>query len=296
MTKKWIAINLMMLVAAGLLGWQLYVSVDRFNHENSVANLTKAQAAKKKAAPEAGLLPQRPDTKINEADYAVIPAQTVFAEIRRIESQVDNTPPPEPPRKLDVIPILVGVTIAGSQKMAVINDPAAGNSPGASRIQRMRVGDNYRGFVVTDITDSGMVLEYGSSREIIPLYDTSKQPQAGKTPILATRVVNFGGTTAVAPGSFVVTSASAGAARPQAAPGAAPAAGRTTQPANAQRPVAIGGANAVPTNVSGAGGGAMTPGPTWNSSVDAQGRVIVNSPFGAFTLPNAQQTAPPIKK
>jgi hypothetical protein len=295
MTKKWIAINLMLLVAAGLLGWRLYVSVKRYREENNVARLARLQTPKKKTGADAGLTPVRGDQKLSDADFAVIPAQNLFADTRRLEDKVDNTPQPEPARKLDIIPVLVGVTMIGSQRMALINDPAAGNAPGGSRYQTMRLGDHYRGFVVTDISNSGMVLEWGASREVIPLYDTSKSPtQSGKTPILATRVVNFGGGTT---GGGVVSSVAAGA-RPVPAVNTAPAsgAGGARTPSGAvQRPEAAGRGVNVPQPVV-SGGGAVSPGPTWNTTIDRQGNVIVNSPFGAFTLPPGQTTTQPVKK
>jgi hypothetical protein len=293
MTKKWIAINLMMLAAVALLGWQLYVSIQRFKNENTIANAARVPASKKRAAPEGGLPPQASQQKINDAEFSVIPDQNLFAEIRKMAPPVDNTPAPDPPRKLDIIPVLVGVAISGSHRTALINDPAAGNAPGARRTLTMRTGDNYRGFVVTDITQENMVLEFGPSRYVIPLFDTSKPAQSGKTQIVATRVVNFG------PGSAAATApVVAAAARPGASPATAvaPAAstGPRSTPAAAQRPItgtsqSPNGLIAVPS-----GTAVGSPGPTWNTTIDAQGRVIMQSPFGTFQLPQQQQQ--PVKK
>ncbi|MGA2261877.1 MAG: hypothetical protein ABSH28_10605 [Acidobacteriota bacterium] len=298
MTKKWTAINLMLLLGAGLLAWQLNVSVKLFNTSNSISNLVRIQPAKKKGAADGGLSQLQLTKKYTDAEFAVIPAQDLFAESRKLEEKTVDTPPPPPEaRVLDIKPILVGVIVSGSQRLAMINDPAPANTPNARRTQNIRLGDNYRGFVVTDITDNGMVLEYGTSREVIPLYDTAKPTQGGKTPIIASRVVNFGAATG-APGQMgmVVTSASAG--RPGAPPFPGSSGGaRVVQPgggANQQRAtVPIGQQSQQLPAV-------QAPAPTgvWNQTVDSQGRIIMNSPFGAFPLPNqpAQQPAPPIKK
>lgn len=298
MTKKWTAINLMLLLGAGLLAWQLYVSVKLFRTGNRISNLVRIQPAKKKGAADSGLAQLQPAKKYADAEFAIIPAQDLFAEARKLEEKTVDTPPPPEARVLDIKPILVGVIVSGSQRLAMINDPAPANTPNARRTQNIRLGDNYRGFVVTDITDNGMVLEYGTSREVIPLYDTAKPTQGGKTPIIASRVVNFGGGAATgAPGQtgMVVTSASTG--RPGAIPGSGGGA-RVVQPgggANQQRAtVPIGQqSQQVPAAM-------QAPAPTgvWNQTVDSQGRIIVNSPFGAFPLPNqpVQQPAQPIKK
>ncbi|MBZ5498534.1 MAG: hypothetical protein LAP85_19225 [Acidobacteriia bacterium] len=286
MTKKWIAINLMLLLGAGLLSWQLYVSAQRFNAENSLAKLEGMPAAKKKSAPEAALPAQQPVKKYSDAEYGIIPAANLFAESRKPEEKTD-TPAPEPPKKLDNPPILVGIVVSGSQRVAMINDPTAPNVPGTRRTQTMRVGDNYRGFVVTDITQNGMVLESGPSREVVPLFAPGKSPQQGKTPILATQVVNFGPGQARSPGgAAVVTSAAAGRTTPISSP--APTAG--SRPAQPQTPAQQRG-SAQATQQAPA---IQFQQPTQlypNQYIDAQGRVMTQSPFGTF--PVQQQTIPP---
>jgi hypothetical protein len=295
MTRKWIVINSMMLVVAALLGWQIYVSARQYSRQNNVANLARVQPAKKKSVLDPALPPLKSLQKVNDGDYLVVAEQNLFSESRKLPEQTDNTPAPEPVRKLDINPVLVGVMLSGSQRVAMISDPAAGNSPNARRYQTMRVGDYYRGFMVTDITATNMVLESGPSREIIPLWDTSKPPQSGKTPILATRVVNFGpgsATAGAAPAAAPV--AAAAGARPAQQPAStAPARGQSNSTAGRGIP---GGQRSGAPVVGVAGGG--TQGPTWNSTIDAQGRVQVLSPFGTFTLQQQQQQQQqtPVKK
>lgn len=303
MTKKWIAINLMLLAGAILLGWQLYVAAKTFNEQNSLANIAKAQP-KKKTTPDAGLPPLQPPRKFSDAEFSIIPAQDLFTESRKREEKAEAPPPPET-RTLDVKPILIGVLITSSQRLATVLDPAPGgapgNVPGQRRTLTMRTGDNYRGFTVTDIDSGGMVLEYGASREVIPLFDSSKPPQSGKTPILATRIVSFGpggGTTGVgATSPTVLVGVQPSAARPAST--STPASGSSLRP----------GQTGAGGQARGAGGGlqgvvpvggvqqANQQGPQWNQSVDSQGRTIINSPFGRFEVPiQPTQTTQPVKK
>ncbi len=287
MTKKWIAINLMMLVAAGLLGRQLYVSAQRFKQKNTLANITQTQSGKKGEVLAA--LPQpQPVKKFSDAEFAAIPAGNLFTELRKPE-EIAQAPVPEPPRRLDNPPLLVGIMVSGPQRQALIIDTTAPNVPGSRRTQTMRIGDNYRGFTVTDITSNGMVLESGPSREIVPLFAAGKSPQPGKTPIVATRVVNFG------PG--------------QTATGAQPtvlAGGRTT-PIQSTPPAQGARANQGPTPAQQRGnplppqqqGQVFQPGiQTYpNQFIDAQGRQVLQTPFGILPVQQAPpSTQTPVKK
>jgi len=165
--------------------------------------------------------------------------------------------------------------------LALIVDPAA---PGGGRkTGTKRLGDVYQGYTVTDITETQMVLESGSRREVIPLFDASKRPApGGKTSIAATRVVAFGAGPSGAAGAAVV--------QPQRIPTAA--ATQARQPGAQTQPVAAGtapGAQAAPaapqsgivrTTPQGRQVPGAAPGATWNEGVDDQGRRVIRTPFG----------------
>jgi len=289
MTKKWIAINLLLLLGAGLLGWQLYVSAKKFKADNDIA---KIQVSKKRPAP-GGLAPSPAGKKYNEGEFGIIPAQNLFAEARKLDAKTEAPVVVETPA-LDVKPIITSVVIAGSSRIATIIDPSSPNVGGAARrAPTLQPGDTFRGYVVTDITEDGLVLELGTRREVIPIHDAAKHPkQGGKTPILATRVVNFGpGTAGGGAGAApaIVTSTAAASARPGASSATPGSGGRATQQGNPAQQ--MGG---------GRGRGAqevmqMDVPRTWNQTVDSQGRVVINSPFGAFPVQQTPPT-PPIKK
>ena len=295
MAKKWIAINLALLLTAGFLGWRLVGSVKNFDAANDVSKIVPD---KQKAELEGGLPPLQQAKNRSEAEFAVISTQNLFAEARKLADPLEASAPPEVPA-LDLKPILRGVIIAGSDRKAMIVDPSSG-AGNAAKSQTMRLGDSYRGYIVTDITENHLVLELGTRREIIPLYDASKRPaQGGKTPLIATRIVNFGPAQAQAGSPGASPSVVSASATPPARQGAQPpGGGPAVRPAQVVTPGQLAGG--------GRGGGRgqampagtqmqLNPGQGWNQTVDAQGRVFINSPFGQIPV-QTQTTTPATKK
>jgi hypothetical protein len=209
MTKKWIAIDLLLLAVSGLLGWQLRTAIIQFKSQNNVAKIQPAQDLKSKVLPEKQAQKAAAATEYNPADFSVVADRNLFSDSRSKEDRVENLAPPEPP-PLTVKPILVGVTITDAERKASIIDP--GGAPGVRRAQFKRIGDVFQGYTITEIQADRMVLTSGTRREVIPLREGSKKAAGGKTAILSTRVVPFGqgGITGGAPisisGASVATS------------------------------------------------------------------------------------------
>jgi hypothetical protein len=285
MAKKWIGASIALLVVALLLGRQLYVSVQRFNAENDPQKIQPKRDLKQKKALEGELRPPQPPKKYNAADFAVIPAQNLFSEFRGKTDPAETVVVQEV-AELKPRPVLVGVALAGNQRFASIIDPSTGAGAGAGRrTQTKRVGDVYQGYTIVDITPTQIVMQNGTRREIIPLFDLTKQKtQGGKTPIIASRVVRFGGGGAGAAGT--TTPATSNVAVAGRAAGATPAAAVTT---------VIGGSTQPQPGQTAANPAAMAPGPqgarptpagqpqpprTWNELTDDQGRRIIRTPFG----------------
>jgi hypothetical protein len=274
MTKKWIAVNLVLIAIAGLLGWQLKVSVDRYNVDNDLAKLQPVKDLKQKLTSDTGLPALTPPSPYTAAEFAVIPEKNIFTDTRAREEKEQVAAVPEVPA-LQQKPILVGVAIAGDHRMASIIDPTVPANQGR-KAQTKRLGDVYQGYTITDITDNQIVLESGTRREIIPLHDGSKRSaQGGKTPILATRIVNFGGGGIVSgAGASVGSAISVGTARPTVQQPGTPASasiGSAPRPAPAQQP-----------GIRPAGAQAQQPAAVYNPSetTDAQGRRVIRTPFG----------------
>jgi hypothetical protein len=242
MTKKWIAINLLLFVITGLLGWRLYLSILRFDVDNDLAKIQPVRDMKQKIVPETVLPKLPPNKNYFPAEFAIVPEKNIFSESRSREEKAEVAAQPETP-PLTQKPILVGINIADAQQTALIIDPTGSAQDRNHRAQTKRVGDVYRGFTITRIASDHIVLESGAQKEIIPLHEGSKKNQGGKTPILSTRVVSFGGGNASG-GTPVVSSsgnapsaartAVAPIAAPAGAPGGPPVASRQTTPASAQ--------------------------------------------------------------
>ena len=291
MAKKWIAVSIALLVVAVLLARQLYVSVERFKAENDPQKLQPRRDLKQKKALEGELRPPQPPRKYNASEFAVIPAQNLFSEFR------GKTDPAETVAVQEVVelkprPVLVGVMLAGNQRFASIIDPSIAAAAGGRRTQTKRVGDVYQGYTIVDIAPTQLVMQNGTRREIIPLFDLTKQKtQGGKTPIIASRVVRFGGA-GVAGASGAQTAATSNvvvAGRPgSSAPAAAVTTviGGTTQPQPGQTAGMNPAAAPNPQGARQGAGGGQQPPRTWNELTDDQGRRIIRTPFGDIPRPN----------
>jgi hypothetical protein len=237
MTKKWIAIDLLLLAVAALLGWELRVSILQFNAENDLAKIQPARDMKQK------VLQDKPVPKVvsvknyNPAEFAVIPDKNIFSDTRSKEDKTETLTPPEPP-PLAQKPILVGVTIDTQPRASIIINPTAPQGRDR-RAQIKRIGDVYQGYTITEITPERIVLENGTRKEIIPLHEGSKRGPQGKTPILSTRVAPIGGGS-VTGGTLINATAGSAAAPPRTAvaPVGTPAAASSGQTATPAAPAA----------------------------------------------------------
>jgi hypothetical protein len=279
MKKKWIVLNVGLLLIAALLGWQLRASIYRFNANNDLARVQPAKDPKKTSAEEA-LPPFQPPARYDSAQYQTIPDQNLFSESRKKEEKTEVAAAPEVP-PLTVRPILVGVIASGDKRMALVVDPSS--SGGGRKTHTKRLGDTYQGYTVTDITESKMVLENGGRREVIPLFDGAKRPtQGGKTPVIATRVVSFGAGPSSSGGTAPQRSVSTTvpATRPTTAATSVPV-GTTATPATPASPQSG--------IVRGAQGRQVMAAPQGGQSVgettDGQGRTVIRTPFGDIVRP-----------
>lgn len=192
MTKKWIAINLLLLLITGLLAWQLHDSILRFNAENDLSRIQPVRDMKHKIVQEKPGPQLAPAKTYVPAEFAVIPERNAFSLSRSKEEKPEFAAVPETP-PLTQKPVLVGVTIADNQPKALIIDPASSPQDRNHRAQVKRIGDVYHGYTITSIDLDRIILESGTRKEIIPLHEGSKRNQGGKTSILSTRVVSIGG-------------------------------------------------------------------------------------------------------
>ena len=278
MSKNWVAINVGLLALAALLAWQLELAVNRFKAGNDLGKLPGTASARPRIQNDMGLPQPQPPRRYNAADFGIIPAQNLFSDIRgRPDEESKPTVAEAPP--LAVKPVLVGVTLSGTQRLVSIIDPSTPPAAGAPRrTQTRRLGDVYQGYAIVDIMENQMVLENGARREIIPLFDSTKQRSGGaKTTILASRVVAFGAAGAAGAAGASVTTNQIGARTQQAA--------ATSGAAGAAPPAQSGVRPATPAAQQQTQQARQTPGnapqqPTWNERTDEQGRRVIRTPFG----------------
>jgi Type II secretion system protein C len=279
MRKKWVFLNVGLLLTAAFLGWHLRTSIWRFNADNDLARVQPAKDLKKGSAEETLPALQSP-VRYDPAQYLSIPDQNLFSESRAKEEKADVAAAPEVP-PLTVRPVLVGIVAGGEKRMALIIDPSASGS--GRKTHTKRLGDTYQGYTVTDISESKMVLENGGRREVIPLFDGSKRPgQGGKTAVIPTRVVSFGtgSTSAGGIAAQKATPAAAAATRPGTTAASAPAGSTPAAAATAaQQSGIVRGAQGR--QVMTAPQGSQSPGET----MDSQGRTVIRTPFGDIVRP-----------
>jgi hypothetical protein len=249
----------------------------RFNAENDLAKIQPIRDMKSKIVPENPPSKLAPLKKYNPSEFAVVPETNVFSESRTKEEKVEIAAPPEPP-PLAQKPILVGVTIEDNVKKASIIDPTSPQQDKNRRAQIKRIGDFYHGYTITDITLKHIVLESGTRKEIIPLHAGSKRTQGGKTSILSTRVVSFGGGSSggtpmsVGSGTAVRTTVTPVSSPPPAAQSGAisPAPAQQRAPSTSATPAAVRPAQQQ-----------IPP-----SGTDEQGRRVIRTPFGTIVRPD----------
>jgi hypothetical protein len=275
MSTKWIAVNLVALSVVILLAWRLHISVDRFNAENDLTKIQPVMDIKEAMAPDVGLPLLPPMQNYDAARFSDIAEKNVFSEFRTNEELVQAAAPETPP--LAQKPVLVGVSLSGDQRLALIMDPS---NQQARRAQTKRIGDTYQGYTITQITADQIVLESENRREIIPLHEgTKRQQKGGKTAILSTRVVSFG------------EGASSGGTPLAGATPARSTVQTQVQPAAIPRPAAAPAAiqaNVAPAQNRPAAAPVATPAVQSQSpytSTDSEGRTIIRTPFGDIVRP-----------
>ena len=146
MTKKWIAINLLLLLIAAIAGRQLYVSVHEFDAENDLSKIQPDRSLNQKIAQETTLPPPLANRRYNTSDFAIIPEKNLFLDSRTMEGSTDN-PVAAGTMPASQKPTLVGVILSESQKIASLLEPRGRGR--TSEVQLKRIGDEYAGYTVT---------------------------------------------------------------------------------------------------------------------------------------------------
>jgi hypothetical protein len=289
MTKKWIGINLLLLVIAAAAGWQLYDSVNRFSAENDLSKIQPDESLSQKAAQDTILpAPLKPGF-YNPSAFAVIPEKNLFSESRK-KADAENAPVATGTMPAAQKPLLVGVILSEEQKVASLREPQGRGR--SSQTLLKRVGDIYEGYKITEIERDHIVLDNGSQKETVYLKDSSQPAQRTGTTVISTRVIPIGGGGAIA--GIVPVSVVSGRTGPS----------RTVPTPATARPADSGEESAVRNNITAVpvavpGAQPSSPAPASNvqqpaaqtpaaspAGATTRGSRVVRSPWGEIVRPN----------
>jgi len=216
MANKWIVLNIFLLIAAVGMGRELYRQYDHFNTKDDPAKIepvsTENQAAAKNA-PDASndVSTERPVYR--DADYFIISEKTLFSDLRGNEEAVPVVAPKVAPLP-NPKPILVGVTVIDGQYAATVRSQPTPQVRGAQvATETWRVGDLYRGYMVTSIERDQIVLENNGVREVLPLNRAARPAQPVRPAAVSTAQVTSIGPGSGSSGAISVLTASAPAGR-----------------------------------------------------------------------------------
>ena len=170
MTKKWILINLLLVAVAAVAGHQLRVSIDQFKAEHDLAKIGPADALGK----ETILPPPTVIARTSPMDFAVIPEKNVFSETR---SREESTAATEAAAAIPAAqkPSLVGVILAGKQRVATIREPAARGRNAQTLL--LKVGDAYQDYTVAGIEADHVTLTRNGQSVVVHINDTTRPAQ-----------------------------------------------------------------------------------------------------------------------
>lgn len=178
------ALNLLLLVTAVMLVWELYQRYERLNAKNDPAVIGSASVEKRaaaKPAPRDSIDKYRGMPVDADAGYFIISERTLFSEQRGKETKVEHFAATAPPLPRPY-PVLVGtIMVDGRYVASFINQPAQQQARNTQLPpETWRVGDFYRGYKVTVITADQLVLENGGMRAILPLNKIDRRTPAEK--------------------------------------------------------------------------------------------------------------------
>jgi hypothetical protein len=193
MKKKWIGINLLLLVGVVMAAWKLDETVHQYRAQNDLSTIKPAKAHEVESILPAPLVFKTS----NPMTFSEIVNKNVFSE-SRTKGETPAADSPNGTMPATQKPTLVGVVITGTQRVASLLAPTSGRNRNRADIQLKRVNESYEGYTVTDIEPDHIVLDNGSQTQVLYLNDTSQPAQRRQTAVVSTRVIPIGGETATA--------------------------------------------------------------------------------------------------
>ena len=214
MAKKWIALNILLLIAVAMLAQELYRQYGQLNARIDPAKIAPVipenqSAAKTASGTSLDNFMETSDSR--DADYFIISEKTLFSDLRGNEEIIQGgvaakvAPLPNPK------PVLVGVVMIDGQYAATVRSQGATTQARGAQIptETWRVGDFYRGYRVESIAPDQVILENSGVREVIPMNRVARPAQQAVRQVAAAAPVISIGPGGTASGALTVSTASA---------------------------------------------------------------------------------------
>ena len=162
MSKRLILLNLLLLSGCFLLSLSIYRDFIAFREANRTESINgRADEAGQIGSPPSLSYPSKSyPSKIDSLEFKLIADRNLFLESRSLQvlagpQAIQSAPPLEPK------PLLLGVATAGSETRAFVQGGQV--QPGQKRTRILRVGDEYQGYRVTQISTSLLELSFTSN-------------------------------------------------------------------------------------------------------------------------------------
>lgn len=211
MRKQFWAINLLLLVSAGGLGWKLHSDWQAYATHNAPESL-KLRPPGGVSAPGAAA----------PRDYAVIAQQNPFHPDRS-----DAVPQTEQLQAAGSLPLIYGSVILGNNRFALLA------TEGMPKPQKVAEGEVFNGYRVAQVLPQSIVLESEAGKNEVMLYNAMERlrrehtrTQPTTTSPAAPAVTSTGGATVAAPATAPVVGTGAAPQPAQAAPAGPPRPGK----------------------------------------------------------------------
>ena len=146
--KLWL-LNILLVAAIALAGWQLRKEAREF-HARERATLNKRPPVPDAPAPP----PAAPPPTVTGAAYLTIAKDMLFSKDRNSQVIVDPPKPPDPPKPLPPLPVVHGVMDIGDGPIVMMSEKSGGRHRG------VHVGEKIGEFKLVSVNKDNLVLGF----------------------------------------------------------------------------------------------------------------------------------------
>jgi hypothetical protein len=205
MKRRVVLINVLLFAGLVILAGRFRSALESFEQERSLEGIFSSAQQDGGSPSPSPVEPMGRPRRFSE--FAVVSERTLFAEDRRMESEVGEVMQGpavvvETPPKWAARPMLHGVSAAGGRRLGVMTVFEGNQKTG--ELRNVEVGDLVQGYWVDEIGETTLRLRWGDRDEIIDMADATKPAAAGRSGAAGkVTVINVGS----APSAVETTSA-----------------------------------------------------------------------------------------